>query len=104
MKHYFNTYPNVKVVYENSPRRGEDDGEQVGDGHGHEDEVGGGARVLLAQHDDDQDVGEEGHGQDDRHHVPVDRHGQLPRPIPRRAVDVVAVAGVPAGPQRVELN
>lgn len=60
--------------------------------------------MLLAEDDDDQDVGEEGHGQDDRHHVAVDRHGQLPRAVPRGAVDVVAVAVVPAGTERVQLR
>ena len=45
------------------PRSWEDDGEEVGDCHRHEDHVGGRAHVLLAQHDYDQDVGEEGDGE-----------------------------------------
>ena len=44
------------------PGRREDDGEEVRDGHGHENQVGRGPHVLLAQHDYDQDVGQEGHG------------------------------------------
>ena len=45
------------------PRSWEDDGEEVGDCHRHEDHVGGRAHVLLAQHDYNQDVGEEGDGE-----------------------------------------
>ena len=45
-----------------SPWRWEYDCEQIRDGHRHEDEVGGRAHVLLAQNDDDQDVGQEGDG------------------------------------------
>jgi len=86
------------------PGRREDDGEQVGDGHGHEDHVSGRPHVLLAQHDDDEYVGQEGDGQDERHDVAVDGEGELGRAVPRGAVDEVALAAVPTLSQGMHLR
>lgn len=60
--------------------------------------------MLLAQDDDDENVGEKGHGQDHRHDEPVNWHGQLGRAVPRGTVDVVALALVPTIPQDMDLK
>ena len=60
--------------------------------------------MLLAEDDDDEDVGEEGDGQDHGHDEAVDGEGELRGSAPRGTVDVVALAGVPARAQRVDLN
>ena len=83
--------------------------------------------MLLAQHDDDQDVGEEGDRlregealvkddddgvappstsythQDDRHDVAVDGDGQGRRAVPGGAVNVVAASLVPTFAKWVQL-
>ena len=60
--------------------------------------------MLLTQNDDDEDVGEEGHGKDGRHDEAIDGNSQLGRAVPGRAVDVVALALVPAVAQDVHLD
>ena len=87
-----------------SPRRREYDGEQVRDGHRHEHEVGRGPHVLLAEHDDDQDVADERDGEDQRHHEAVDRHREVAGAVPRGAVHVAAATRVEALAQRMNLS
>ena len=60
--------------------------------------------MSFAEYDDDKDVGEESDGQDDRHDVAVDGHGQGGRTVPCRAVDVVTVTFVPTTAERMNLK
>ncbi len=60
--------------------------------------------MPLWEHDDDEDVWQEGDGEDGGHDEAVDGDGQLPRAVPGRAVDVVAAALVPALAQGVNLE
>ena len=55
------------------PRRREEQGEHVGEGHGHEHGVGGSAHVPLGQHHHDQCVGDDGDHPQGGHHITVHR-------------------------------
>ena len=72
-------------IHVEEPRRREEQGEHVGEGHGHEHGVGGSAHVPLGQHHHDQCVGDDGDHQQEGHHIAVHglcvADGQLARHI-----------------------
>lgn len=74
-------------VHVEQPRGREQQREHVGQGHGHEHDVGGRAHVPFGQHDHDQRVGHDGDQQQERHDEPV--HG--PRVLDRHLVRHVQV-------------
>lgn len=56
-------------VHVEVPGGGEEECEHVGQRHRHEHSVGGGVHVSLAEHHDDQGVGDYRDEQQERHHV-----------------------------------
>ena len=67
-------------------------------------EIGGRSHMPLAQHDNDENVGEEGEGQYDGHDVAVDGHRQVGRAVAVGSVDVVTSAFEKAIVQRMNLQ
>ena len=81
-------------IHVEEPRRREEQGEHVGEGHCHEHGVGGSAHVPLGQHHHDQCVGDDGDHQQEGHHITVHglcvADGQLARHIQEQNARVVA--------------
>lgn len=83
------------------PRRGQQQRQQVGDGHRQQHEVGGRAHVLLGEHPHDQQIGDQREHQQEGKDAPEQHHAQV---VGHVAADVQQKRNLIPGPPQIEFG